>query len=308
MLTACGDGDNIVKSGGVSQEKVRIVTSIKPIQAIVSAITRDAANVVQLIPDYASPHDYSFKPSDIRKVQDADIVFRIDEHMETQLNGVFQNVRKDKVSIVSLASVNGLKLLESHHEQKKNSDEMENEQHQHDTHESTSSNLDFHIWTSPNNTLLMASKIASSLSELDPKNAQHYQQNIQGFFQAVKTQSEKIKTKLSPYKDKPYIVFHNSWQYFAVEFGLQPPIVVDLHEGISSGAKTVSEIRERIVEDKINCVFYDSGISLARLKVIAEKAKMIEIDVLAKSMKLDQTTYINWLTKLGNQIETCLSG
>lgn len=329
------------KSGGVSQDRLKIVSSIKPIQAIVMAIAGDHADVEQLIPDYASPHDYSFKPSDIRKMQHADIIFRIDEHMETQLNGAFDNIDKNKTSVVSLATANGLILLESnhnhqqvkhgshnekHHDHEKKGHEHDHEKqehhddhkedhghkheehsdHEHDDH-SNHDNLDFHLWTSPKNAVFMAKQIVTSLSKLDAKNASQYQQNLEKFFESVRTESEKIAENLASYKDQPYIVFHNSWQYFAAEFGLQKPIVIDLHEGVSSGAKTIKVVRERIQNDNINCVFYDSSISLARLKVITETAKTVELNVLAQDIALDKSTYILWLKQFGDQIQSCLS-
>ena len=331
MLSACGD-NNPSKSVGVSQERLQVVSSIKPIQAIVMAVAGEHADVEQLIPDYASPHDYSFKPSDIRKMQTADIIFRIDEHMETQLNGAFNNLDTKKTAVVSLAAADGLILLESNHNHNEDEhdahntthkdhdhkdhghDHKEGHDHQHEKHNdhehddhSNHDNLDFHLWTSPKNSVLMAKQVAASLSKFDSKNKTQYQQNLEKFFDDVRTESERIAEKLAPFKDEPYIVFHNSWQYFAAEFGLQKPIVIDLHEGVSSGAKTISDVRETIKRENIHCVFYDSSISLARLSVITETAKTVEIDVLAKDVSLDQSTYINWLKQLGSQIESCLA-
>jgi len=327
MLSACGDSNNNEKRGGVSQHKLKIVTSIKPVQAMVLAIAEDTVDAEQLIPDYASPHDYSFKPSDIRKVKGADLIFRIDEHMETQLNGIFGDHHNNNTSIISLAEVNGLTLLQAndqhqtqhdtkhkkhdhndqHKDHEKGHGSKNSHDHKHHNHHSHHNNIDFHLWTSPKNTVLMANKISQSLTKLDPKNADYYQQNINKFFEEVKTESEKITLKLAPFKDQPYIVFHNSWQYFAAEFGLQKPIVINLHEGVSSGAKTISDVRQRIEKDKIGCVFYDSSVSLARLNVITKKAKTVEIDVLARNITLDQSSYIRWLEQLGNQIESCFS-
>jgi len=339
MLTACAGDNKPPKSGGVSQDRLQIFSSIKPIQAIVLAIAGEHADVEQLIPDYASPHDYSFKPSDIRKIEKADIIFRIDEHMETQLNGAFQNIDTKKTSIVSLASTNGLMLLDSnhnhgvdahdghdkeheehdHHDEHEHHDDHKEEHshksekhddsnhgHDHDDHKNHD-NVDFHIWTSPKNAVLMANNIAVNLSKLDPKNAQHYKKNIELFFDQIKARSEEMTVKLTPFKDKPYIVFHNSWQYLAAEFGLKKPIVIDLHESVSSGAKTISDIRKRIETENINCVFYDSSISLGRLNTISKTAKTVEIDVLARDVTLNQSTYVNWLKQLGSQIQSCFS-
>ena len=72
--------------------KIKVLSSIKPIQSIVLAIAGGHVDSAQLIPDYASPHAYAFKPSDMRKIKKADIIFRIDDHFEVMLNQLFENV------------------------------------------------------------------------------------------------------------------------------------------------------------------------------------------------------------------------
>lgn len=305
MLVACGSSEKAGKSGGVSQDKLKIVTSIKPIHAIVLAIAGENADSDQLIPDYASPHNYSFKPSDIRKLKDADIIFRIDEHMESQLNAVFENL-DSSIEKISLAEVKNIKLLgpsSSHHAKKSDTKDNHKGHGAHGGHQGT----DFHLWTSAKNSVLMANKISKTLAKLDPKNADIYQNNLERFSESVKAAFDKNLAFLSSYQKQKYVVFHNSWQYFADEMGLQNPIVVDSHEGVSGGAKTISSIRDRIVKENINCVFYDSGVNQARLKLLSQKAKTVEIDVLAQGIEINQSTYVNWLSNFGKQVESCFS-
>lgn len=324
MLTACGSSDSNEKSNSnnnsssskqSSESKIQIVSSIKPIQAIVLAITGEHADTNQIIPEYASPHNYSFKPSDIRKVKSADVIFRIDEHMETQLNGVFEGLDKN-TKIVSLAEVEGIKLLESadsHDDHESESIEHEEAHEEHDEEDKDSheghGNIDFHIWTSPKNAIHMANEITKTVSLVDPENKQYYQKNLKAFSEAALKELEKTESRLAKYKDNGYVVFHNSWQYLAVELGLQKPNVVDLHEGVSKGAKTVIDIRTKIKEDNIRCIFYDASVNEARIKLLTEDAKIHteEIDVLTKGIEMNQSTYINWLQVLSNQIESCLS-
>lgn len=304
MLTACGGNDSTDKNNIKYEGKLQIVSTIKPIQAIVLAIVGEYAQSEQLIPDHASPHNYSFKPSDIRKVNSADVVFRIDEHMEKQLNAVFGSLNSSTL-LVSLAEIKGMKLLEAndpHHEDEHGSDSS------HDDHENVDvENVDFHIWTSPKNAMIIASTVTRTLSDLDTKNSKHYQQNFEIFSESLKEESKKISTALSKYQNSAYVVFHNSWQYFANEFRLQKPIVIDLHEGVSSGAKTVREIRNIIENENIQCVFYDASVSEARLKLLTGKIKATKIDVLAQAIEINQSAYFNWLHQLGEQVESCLS-
>ena len=295
ILSACGDSTNNLNS---AKHKLQIISTIKPIQAIVLAIAGEHAQSEQLIPDYASPHNYSFKPSDIRKVKNADVVFRIDEHMESQLNAVFESL-ENSAKLISLAEVKGMKLLQSN-------DSHPDHKENNDAHE-INENIDFHIWTSPKNAEIIAKVIADSLSKLDSKNEVFYQQNLKKFTESLKIESEKIRLLLTKHQDQEYIVFHNSWQYFANDFGLQKPFIVDLHEGISSGAKTVGKIRTQIEKDNIHCVFYDSSISKERLKLLTNNINTSQIDVLAKKIETKQDTYIRWLSQLATQVDTCLS-
>ncbi len=303
MLTACGGSDNVDKKNASSEGKLQIVSSIKPIQIIVLAIAGEHAQSQQLIPDYASPHNYSFKPSDIRKVKSADVVFRIDEHMESQLNAVFESLQ-NQTKLVSLAEVKGMTLLEAGESHQEEQDSSESSHEHHDHHE----NIDFHIWTSWKNAIFIARNVTKTLSELDTKNAKHYQQNFDTFSQSLTDESNKISDALKKYQNSKYIVFHNSWQYFAQDFGLQKPLVVDVYEGVSSGAKTVSAIRDRIEKENIQCVFYDASVSEARLKLLTENVKTAKIDVLAKDVELNQSAYLSWLQQLAKQVESCLAG
>ena len=317
MLTACDKSESNNKSDSSNAKtsagsKLQIVSTIKPIQAIVVAIAGKQAQSEQLIPDYASPHNYSFKPSDIRKVKSADVIFRIDEHMETQLNDVFDSL-ENNAKVVSLAEAEGINLLESDgshedHESETSEHKGEHEEedvHGHDEHE----NIDFHIWTSPKNAIHMANEVSKTLIELNPENKQYYQENLKVFNDTIQLEFEESQSRLEKYKDKPYLVFHNSWQYLAEELGLQKPIVVDLHEGVSKGAKTVIEIRSKIKEEKIHCAFYDASVSQSRLKLLIEEAnvKTEEIDVLGKGIEMNQSTYINWLRTLTKKVENCLT-
>lgn len=285
-LSACSDEKS---------SKLRVLSSIKPIQAIVIAIAGDHATSHQLIPDSASPHNYTFKPSDMRKVTSSDIIFRIDEHFEVMLNSVLKSV-SDQSKIISLAENPAIHLLPLAGG------------HSHANHSNEHESVDMHIFTSPENSIAMAQIIANSLSKLDPKNTQNYKNNLQQFSKKVLRVSRKIKSELAPFKDKPYIVFHNSWQYFGEYFGLQKPKILHLQEGISAGAKTIVNARNEIISKNIHCVFSNPSISSKRISTLTEglTIKSVEIDVLARQFPISQDTYIDWLEHVGQQVKNCL--
>ncbi len=287
-------------------DELTVLTSIKPVQSIVLAIAGDHIHSQQLIPDYASPHHYAFKPSDIRKIKTADLIFRIDENFEAMLNPALENL-SDQSHVIALAENPDIHLLptagrhahpdESNHESTKGHDSRLHE------------NTDMHVFTSPANAIVMAKEIAAALSKIDPKNKQNYQNNLQAFSQNLQQASDSLKGKLAAVSHKPYIVFHPSWQYFGEYFGLQNPSIIDLQEGITAGGKTLLATREKMVSNNIQCVFSDPSISKARVNTLIEglKVKTVKIDVLQSDIVLDQFTYINWLKQMGAEILSCLN-
>ena len=299
----------ILSLSACNQEKspeLTVLTSIKPVQSIVLAIAGEHIQSQQLIPDYASPHHYAFKPSDIRKIKAADLIFRIDEHFEAMLNPALENL-SDQSHIITLAENPEIHLLPTavRHEHPDESKHEKIEDHDSSMHEDT----DMHVFTSPANAIVMATEVAKALSKIDPKNKQNYQNNLQAFSQSLQQANDALKEKLATVNHKPYIVFHHSWQYFGEYFGLQKPSIVDIQEGITAGGKTLLATREKIVLNKIQCVFSDPSISEARVNTLIEglKVKTAKIDVLQSDIALDQLTYINWLKEMEAKISSCLN-
>ena len=282
------------------------MSTIKPIQLIVTAIAGDHVESLQLIPDFASPHNYSFKPRDIKKIQNATLVFRIDEHFESFLNAALALNTQEK-QLISLAEEEGITLLSlegDSHQHGHSDDHNESETDEHEKH-----NDDLHIWTSPKNALVIAKAISANLAKVDPQNASHYRKNLQQFTLDISLANKKIGKKLSSVKNKHYVVFHNSWRYFAHFFGLESPEVISLHEDLSDSMKSILDTRKKIKTMNITCVLSDPNTKLSRVNVLIEDlpVKTASIDVLATKIKKSKNGYINWLEKMGNDIEHCLS-
>lgn len=369
MLTACGSKEAVETPINNEQtetsQALQIVTTIKPVQSIVLAILGDQlqgrVTSFQLIPDYLSPHDASFKPSDIRQVTQADIIFRIDEHMEVMLNPLLENYHQ---KVVSLADTEGVKLInwaklkrereetrieafkdsfEINNHTPENEDDVDEGHADHRSHDIAENKLtveikpeakettkeeieqtaeeahghehhaehDMHIWTSPKNTQRLAKKITQVLSTLDPKNKIVYEKNLATFDTKLGQESMQISQQLNAKAGIPYIVFHNSWQYFSHEFGLADPIVLNRHEGLTSGAKKINTTRDMISALNIQCIFTDPDITQSQVDALLSNQtentiKVVKIDVLGRKVEPSQDAYLDWLKDMGNAISNCL--
>ena len=76
--------------------QTQVVTSVKPVSMVVSAIGGEYVNVEQLVSNQASPHDFAMRPSDLRKLNDADLVVWVGESLETFMEKPLANLESQK--------------------------------------------------------------------------------------------------------------------------------------------------------------------------------------------------------------------
>lgn len=86
-----------------------VVASLKPLGFIASAIADGVTDTQVLLPDGASEHDYSLRPSDVKRLQGADLVVWVGPEMEAFMEKSVRNIPDNKqVTIAQLADVKPL--------------------------------------------------------------------------------------------------------------------------------------------------------------------------------------------------------
>ena len=78
-----------------ASETKGVVTTIQPINSLVSAVIGNTGKTISLIPAKVSPHEYKLKPSDTKKLQNANIIFFVSDHLESSVTKVFENLPKN---------------------------------------------------------------------------------------------------------------------------------------------------------------------------------------------------------------------
>lgn len=285
--------------------KANIVATIKPIEGLIRAIAEDTVNIQRLIPDYASLHNYHFRPSDIRKLNNADIIFRIDENMENFLTPLLSKT-PDKVH--SLADAPNMTLLpinqsfmSSLHSHDK---ETHTHQHSHDDH-----NVDLHIWMSPQNGVAMAAAITHVLSQLQPQHSKRYQQNFKQLSNEIDLFNKRFMEEAKGYKNTPYLVFHDSWRYFSHAFKLKKLATINLNAEVQAGARTLYRTRQQIKRLHAHCLFSEPNFRPKTINTLIEgfEIKTAEIDSLASHLTTSPRLYLDLMQYTAEKVKACLS-
>ncbi|RON35478.1 zinc ABC transporter substrate-binding protein [Pseudomonas brassicacearum] len=280
--------------------EVKVLTSIKPLQLIAAAVQDGVAIPEVLLPPGASPHNYALRPSDVRKVQSVDLVYWIGPSMEGFLPRVLNGRTLPSVAVQDLP---GLKLR--HFAEDSHSHAEEADEHDHDHRPGS---LDAHLWLSPVNARVIATKMAADLSAADPANAARYQSNLKAFDERLDAMDLRLKARLAGIAGKPYFVFHEAFDYFEDAYGLKHAGVFSVAAEVQPGAQHVAAMRTRLQEVGKTCVFSEPPLRprLAETLVAGLPVKLAELDALGGYTPATAQGYEQVLEKLGNDLAGCL--
>ena len=283
-----------------AQAEVRVLTSIKPVQLIAAAVQDGIGKPQVLLPPGASPHHYALRPSDVRRVGDADLVYWIGPDMEGFLPRVLQTRSKTTVAIQDLPGLHLRHFAEDSH-----SHGEEASDHDHDHRPGT---LDAHLWLSTVNARVIAARMAADLAAVDPANAARYQANQVAFAQRLDALDRKLQARVAGIKDKPYFVFHEAFDYFEDAYGLEHTGVFSVAAEVQPGAQHVAAMRTRLQEVGKTCVFSEPPMRprLAQTLTAGLPVTLAELDALGGFDEATATGYERLLNSLADNLAGCL--
>lgn len=285
---------------GSAYAEVKVLTSIKPLQLIAAAVQDGVAIPEVLLPPGASPHNYALRPSDVRKVQSVDLVYWIGPAMEGFLPRVLNSRTLPSVAVQDLP---GLKLRHFAEDSLSHAEEADEHDHDH-----RPGSLDSHLWLSPVNARVIATKMAADLSAADPSNAARYQSNLKAFDERLDAMDLRLKARLAGIAGKPYFVFHEAFDYFEDAYGLKHAGVFSVAAEVQPGAQHVAAMRTRLQEVGKTCVFSEPPLRprLAETLVAGLPVKLAELDALGGYTPATAQGYEQVLEKLGSDLAGCL--
>ena len=310
-------------------ETTGVISTIQPINSLVSAVIGNTGKSITIIPSEQSPHDFKLKPSDVKVLQNGNIIFYVSNHLESSITKVFKNLPKNikLINLMEESGVNHLAIRDNdawerhdHHGHddhddhdkhgKKHDDHDDHDKHgkKHDDHDDHEKEDDVHVWLSPDNAIKIVQKVNKVLSLYFPENSKIYNDNTTKFIDKIRNLKMELVKELSPIKNKPYIVFHDAYQYFEKTFELNAVGSVALEGDIASSPKQISIIKDKIVKSKASCVFQEPQFDSKLVKIVVEgtDAKIGTLDPLGVNISENKDFYLQLLTNMTKSLKECL--
>jgi len=283
----------------------RVLVSLLPLHSLVASVMQGVGVPELLLTGSASPHSFALRPTQLRSLQQAELLVWVGPELETFLARSVAEL-KPAVTVLTLADhpelnwlaarSGGLQEAAGHH------DENHSARHVH-------GNRDLHFWLSPSRAQTLAEIVFRELSRLDPDNAASYQANLQRLKEELNELKRSLKGKLAGVRDKPYVVFHDAYRYFEEEFQVSPAAIVAVNPERPPGARRIGEIRAEIIRSGIRCVFSEPQFEPRLVRVLIEwtAARSGTLDPLGAELAPGPAAYEQLLENLGRNITACLA-
>lgn len=312
----------------------KVVASIKPVQSLVAAVMDGVGEPAVIVDGAASPHTFALKPSTAKLIANADVVFWVGPELEPFLEKPLETLG-EKAEAVELSEAPGVNKLpvredanfEPHHHGDEEG-EAGHEGHEHAGHDHAAEGkeaaahdhghdhghehgeFDAHVWLDPENAKAMADDIAHHLSEADPANAATYAANAKALKEKLTALETELTAELEPVKDKPFIVFHDAYQYFEHRFGVHAAGSVTLSPEVQPGAERVAALRDKLKDLGAVCVFSEPQFEPKLVGVLVEGTGVRTgvLDPLGADVANGKDLYFEVTRKLAASLKTCLSG
>lgn len=253
-------------------EPLRVVSSIKPLQLLVTAIGGDEVDSRVLLPPGFSPHDAQLKPSQWKLLADAELLVWVGPALEQFLDKAFGS-RPNALALLPLVGGAG---------------------------------DDPHIWLSLANVSVIAERLSAELSQRRPLKKALFTSNAARLVSALRRQDAALKQAFRASLPS-YLLPHDGYRHFEGQYGLAPAAVISPGDDQMPGTAHIVSLRSRLLAGEFDCVFSESQHEsrLQRRLLDGVDVRVIPLDSMGLAVNNDREGFVEYYRSLGEAFLAC---
>lgn len=299
----------------------QVVVSIKPVHSLIAGVMEGVATPALLLAGGESPHSYSLRPSQARLLARADVLFWVGPNLEGFLIKPLQSL-ESRTRVVALMEMPGLHLLparsggvwEAHenHEHSHDQQATTGKVSQKDKHKQDQAHdhqaMDPHLWLDPQNGQEIVRLAAAVLSRQFPAHQAKFAANAEVLVARLAALDADLRQQLSGLRGRPYIVFHDAYQYLEAHYGLRAVGAITLSSEVAPGAQRLRAIKQTIRERQAACVFAEPQFEprLVATAIEGSGARQGVLDPLGAELPAGAESYFLLMRQLAKSLQVCL--
>lgn len=262
--------------------KLKVVSSFFPIDQFVGKVGGEAIERMLLIPKAVEPHDYEPTIKDIERVDSADVLVYNGLGFENWI-GKMSNPQK----------IDASKGLNASYLDERNM------------------NFDPHVWLDPLLAKKQVENIRDGLIMIDPNHKDIYVNNSNNFLNELDNLDEKIRTDLESCKKKDFITFHNSFSYFANQYGLNQHSISNTDPESEVTPARLTEIINIAKTLGLQVIYSEELVDPRQATVVAQEVpdgKVLVLSPIEGLSENEQKAGLGYIDKMNDNINNLMVG
>jgi zinc transport system substrate-binding protein len=249
--------------GTICAGNLKVAASFYPLAHFAGEVGGDLADVTNIMPPGAEPHEFEPTPRDIGKIYKADIFIFHGEGLDPWARKISADLEQKGILIRQMSDYfTFLKLTDDeHHHENRMSDRAE---HAHEHGES-----DPHIWLDP----ILASReveiIRDAFIQADPSHKEAYIKNSASYMSKLGELDRKYRRGLQSCASRDVIVTHDAFNYLAKRYDLQVYPIMGISPEEEPSPRKLVELSKMARAKKITHIFFETLVSPKLAETIA---------------------------------------
>lgn len=287
VLTACSSNPGTSGNG-----KVQVTATTGMIADAAREVGGAYVEVTGLMGPGVDPHLYKASQGDIRKLEQAKVIFYNGLHLEGKMTDILEKMSKSKL-VTAVA-------------EKIPTEEL------HSGQATGGTEYDPHVWFNVKHWMRAAEAVRDTLIEADPEHAEQYKTQAQAYLEKLEALDAEVREKIGqiPESSRVLVTAHDAFGYFGQAYGIKVMGLQGISTAAEYGAKDVSELRDFLVENKIKAVFIESSVPAKAMEAIiagaAEKGHNVSIggELFSDAMGAEGTEEGTYIGMVRHNVET----
>ena len=226
----------------------RVLVTFPPLYSFVCEVAGPDAHVVSMLTNQG-PHDYEGGEIESRLMARAELVFMIGLGLDEAIVEKLSKSSGSKAAIIGLGDAideGTLREMEGGH------DHGHAHNHAHAGHNHGS--LDPHVWLGIPQAIQMVTTIAKELGKIDPAHQAGYQERAKAFIARLQALQSEGKAMLKEKKERSFVTFHDSLQYFADSYDLKIAGVIQVDPGVEPSRAQMNQVIEMCRKNNVRLI------------------------------------------------------
>jgi manganese/zinc/iron transport system substrate-binding protein len=257
LLLALALGPLAVVGGGggaaAAADPPQALATIGMIADVAGNVAGPCAEVEALMGPGVDPHLYQASARDVRKFQDADVIFYSGYSLEGQLGEVLGQFGKRKRTVaVSPSSISPAELISVQ-----------------DVY-----GIDPHLWMDASLWRKIAPTIAATLAELVPDCAADLSARAEAYGEQLDALHQWIKASVAtiPEAQRILVTAHDAFAYYGRAYGIEVAGIQGISTESEAGVNDIRAMVEVVVERQVPAVFIESTINPRTVQAVIDAA------------------------------------